>query len=170
MANLQANLRSQYALALEDIPRLLRSVNHLFFKNTDSSHYATAFFGFYDDRTRVLRYVNCGHNAPLLLRASGVLERLDSTTTVLGLFENWDCSVSETALAPGDVLVIFTDGVTESSGSGGEEYGEERLLEVIRRHHQAAAEPLQQAIVADVQRFSIGEQPDDLTLVVARGF
>ena len=68
MANLQANLRSQYALALEDLPRLLRSVNQLFYKNTESNHYATTFFAVYDDQSRILRYVNCGHNPPLLLR------------------------------------------------------------------------------------------------------
>jgi serine phosphatase RsbU (regulator of sigma subunit) len=168
MANLQANLRSQYALALEDIPRLLRSVNRLFYKNTDDSHYATAFFGFYDDHTRTLRYVNCGHNAPLLLRASGTLERLDSTTTVLGLFETWECEVSERKLAPGDVLVIFTDGVTESVGKNNEEYGEQRLLEASRAHRYQSSAALLDAIVADVQRFSVGEQADDLTLVIAR--
>ena len=65
MANLQANLRSQYALALEDIPRLLRSVNHLFYKNTENNNYATTFFAVYDDETRRLRYVNCGHNRPV---------------------------------------------------------------------------------------------------------
>ena len=168
MANLQANLRSQYALALQDIPRLLRSVNHLFYKNTDDCHYATAFFGFYDDHTRTLRYVNCGHNAPLLLRACGTLERLDSTTTVLGLFEQWDCEVSERELVPGDVLVIFTDGVTESVGKNDQEYGEERLMDTLRSQRNQSAAALLDAIVADVQRFSVGEQADDLTLVIAR--
>ena len=95
MANLQANLRSQYALALEDIPRLLRSVNHLFYKNTETNNYATTFFSVYDDETRRLRYVNCGHNPPMLVRANGDVERLNATATVLGLFEEWDCTVVE---------------------------------------------------------------------------
>ncbi len=162
MANLQANLRSQYALALEDIPRLLRSVNQLFYKNTDNCHYATAFFGFYDEATRILRYVNCGHNAPLLLRDAGEIQRLDSNTTVLGLFPEWDCSVLEAAISPGDVLVVFTDGVTESMGKDGEEYGEERLLQVLHRHCHAAADQLLDAIVADVralQRGRAGRRP-----------
>ncbi len=84
MANLQANLRGQYALALEDIPRLLRSVNQLFYKNTESNNYATTFFAVYDDETRRLRYVNCGHNSPLLARADGSVEQLGATATVLG--------------------------------------------------------------------------------------
>jgi hypothetical protein len=91
MANLQANLRSQYALALEDIPRLLRSVNRLFYKNTETNHYATTFFAVYDDEARRLRYVNCGHNPPILVRANGDVERLNAAATVLGLFEDWDC-------------------------------------------------------------------------------
>lgn len=114
MANLQANLRGQYALALEDMRRLLRSVNLLFYRNTETSHYATMFFGIYDDRTRRLRYVNCGHNPPILMRAKGDVERLPATATVLGLFEDWDCSVAECELASGDVLVIYTDGITEA--------------------------------------------------------
>src|SRR5271169_4859521 len=104
MANLQANLRGQYALALEDVPHLLRSVNRLFYKNTETSHYATMFFAVYDDETQQLRYVNCGHNPPVLLRADGSVERLGATATVLGLFEVWDCSVAELQLTQGDVL------------------------------------------------------------------
>ena len=85
MANLQASLRGQYALALVDVPRLLRSVKHLFYRNTESSHYATMFFAIYDDGTQRLRYVNCGHNPAILMRANGDLERLTATATVLGL-------------------------------------------------------------------------------------
>ena len=117
MANLQANLRGQYALALEDVPRLLRSVNRLFYKNTETSHYATMFFAVYDDGTRLLRYVNCGHNPPMLLRANGEIERLNATATVLGLFEEWDCDMVQCPLAPGDVLVIYTDGISEAGES-----------------------------------------------------
>ncbi len=168
MANLQANLRSQYALALEDIPRLLRSVNHLFYKNTETQHYATAFFAVYDEETRTLRYVNCGHNAPMLLRASGEAERLEGTATVLGLFEQWDCEVGQRRLFPGDVLAIYTDGVTESVGAGDEEYGEIRLLRALEANRSRSARELMDGVIADVQRFSVGEQADDLTLVIAR--
>jgi serine phosphatase RsbU (regulator of sigma subunit) len=168
MANLQANLRSQYALALEDIPRLLRSVNHLFYKNTETQHYATVFFAVYDEQTRTLRYVNCGHNAPMLLRAGGDVERLEGTATVLGLFEQWDCEVGQCRLFLGDVLAIYTDGVTESAGAGGEEYGETRLLRALESNRSRSARELMDAVIADVQRFSIGEQADDLTLVIAR--
>jgi phosphoserine phosphatase RsbU/P len=171
MANLQANLRGQYALALEDIPNLLRSVNRLFFKNTESSHYATTFFAVYDDETRLLRYVNCGHNPPMLLRTNGNVERLAATATVLGLFEQWDCEVVDCQLAPGDVLVIYTDGISEAGereDGDGEEFGDDRLIDSVRRCQQQSAGEILDNILRDVQQFSPDEQADDMTLIVAR--
>jgi len=171
MANLQANLRSQYALALEDIPRLLRSVNRLFYKNTESNHYATTFFAVYDDETRRLRYVNCGHNPPVLLRANGQVERFNATATVLGLFEEWDCNVVECDLAMGDVLVIYTDGISEAGESDdgeSEEFGEDRLMAAIRQHQQSSAGEVLDGVLSAVQQFSPEQQADDMTLVVAR--
>jgi sigma-B regulation protein RsbU (phosphoserine phosphatase) len=171
MANLQANLRSQDATALEDLPGLLRSVNRLFFKNTEASYYTTIFFAVYGDDTRRLRYVNCGHNPPVLLRANGEVERLGATATVLGLFENWDCAVVECELASSDVLVIYTDGISEAGESdddNSEEFGEERLTAAIRKHRRQSADEILDGILSDVQQFSRGEQADDMTLIVAR--
>jgi len=167
MANLQANLRGQYALALEDVPRLLRSVNHLFYRNTETSHYATMFFAIYDDGTRRLRYVNCGHNPPILIRANGNIERLPATATVLGLFEEWDCAVAECQLGSGDVLVIYTDGISEAGPNEEEEYGEERLIVTTRKHQQQSAGEILDNILSDVQQVSRGRQADDMTLIVA---
>ena len=114
MANLQANLRSQYAIAVDDLPRLLTSVNRLFYENSDDASYATLFFADYDDSSRKLRYANCGHLPPLLLRACASsqdqapnVERLRSTCTVMGLFEDWHCEIAEVQLAPGDTLVAL---------------------------------------------------------------
>ncbi len=169
MANLQASLRGQYALALEDLPRLLRSVNHLFYKSTENNSYATTFFGIYDDETRALRYVNCGHNPPLLVRSCGDVERLGATATVLGLFDDWDCCVEERQIAAGDVLVIYTDGISEAAASEeSEEYGDERLAQSVRRHRGKAADEMMNSIIMEVQEFSQGEQADDMTLIVAR--
>lgn len=169
MANLQANLRGQYALATEDFPRLLRSVNYLFYKNTETSNYATMFFSIYDNQRRTLHYVNCGHNPPMLLRANGEVEKLEATATVLGLFEQWDCTVAERQLAPGDVLVIYTDGISEASeGDDAEEFGEERLVAGTRAQQNQPAGPMLDAIVAEVQAFSKGYQADDMTMIVAK--
>ena len=176
MANLQANLRSQYAMAIDDLPRLLASVNRLFYESTDSASYATLFLADYDDATSKLRYANCGHLPPLLLRtssrpsaASAEVERLHSTCTVMGLFENWQCEIANVQLHPGDTLVLYTDGVTEASNANGEEFGELRLVDVLASHAHLPLESLQQEVVSAVQSFSSGsEQQDDITLVIAR--
>jgi serine phosphatase RsbU (regulator of sigma subunit) len=167
MANLQASLRSTYAMAQRDLPQLLRSVNHLFFKNTESNHYATMFFGVYDDASRTLVYANCGHNPPMLLKTSGAVERLSATATVLGLFDDWECSLAEAKLQPADVLVIYTDGITEAANRNEEEFGEERLLSVLSNSKGSSASGLVNTILQAVDQFSPGEQGDDLTLIVA---
>jgi sigma-B regulation protein RsbU (phosphoserine phosphatase) len=168
MANLQANLRSRFMVALEDPHQLLQSVNQLFVENTPEDSYATVFYADYDDANHCLRYANCGHNPPLLLRASGDIERLGATATVLGLFRNWNCEVKKVCMNPGDVLVIYTDGVTEAPDPSGEEFGEARLIEVVRAHPQAPVDETLNAILAKVQQFSGVSQADDLTLVIAR--
>jgi serine phosphatase RsbU (regulator of sigma subunit) len=168
MANLQANLRSQCALALQDLPGLLKSVNQLFYENTDDHSYATLFFGDYDDSTRRLRYVNCGHLPPLLLRTNGGVERLMPTATVLGLFEKWECTVAEVQISRGDILTLYTDGVTEAPSAAGEDFGECRLLETLKSHSHLPVGSILQSVVEAVEQFSGGQQYDDVTLVIAR--
>ena len=168
MANLQANLRSQCALAFDQPQRFLTSVNELFYTNTAESAYATLFFAEYDDTSRNLRYANCGHLSALLLRDDTTLERLDSTCTVLGLFRPWDCCVSECELFAGDTLVLYTDGVTESFNQEGEEFGEERLIEALRPRRQLSPQALLGAVLEELRNFSPHEQHDDVTLIVAK--
>lgn len=168
MANLQANLRSQYATALDNLPQLMQSVNRLFYESTEPNNYATLFFATYDDATRRLTYVNCGHNPPVLLRRDGSIERLAGTATVLGLFERWECSAADARLDSGDLLVIYTDGITEAMDSRNNEFGDARLLETLRANRGLEAGLLLSALVSAVQKFSAGEQSDDLTLVVAK--
>lgn len=168
MANLQANLRSQNAVASRRPAHFLRCVNRLFFDNTTESSYATLFFAEYDDRTRRLRYANCGHQTAFLLRADNSLEQLESTCTVLGLFGQWDCTIQETRLSPGDTLVVYTDGITEAFNDALEEFGEDRLIEVLRAHRHRCSRDLLTAIMDEVRRFSPHEQGDDMTLIVAK--
>ena len=168
MANLQANLRSQSAIALDQPERFLRSVNQLFCDNTTDSAYATLFFAEYDDRRMWLRYANCGHYPPLLFRSDNTLERLNSTCTVLGLFTEWDCSIVECQLFAGDTLALYTDGIIDSRNDAGEEFGEERLIEVLRRNRGLSSQDLLEATVDELRRFSPHEQYDDITLIIAR--
>ncbi len=168
MANLQANLRSQFALALEQPQRLLQKVNRLFCDNTPDGAFATLFFCDYDDSSGFLRYINCGHLCALLLRRDGSVDRLESTSTVLGIFKTWECTVGESSLRRGDLLALYTDGVTECMNHAFEEFGEDRLVESLRRHRHQSPGALLTSIVSDVRCFGPHEQHDDITLIVAK--
>ena len=168
MANLQANLRNQYAVAMDDLPRMLRSVNRLFHTSSPESSFATLFFGIYEDATRRLCYANCGHNPPLLLRADGRVEWLAATSTVLGLFLKWELTTIEVELAPNDILVVFSDGLPDAETDAGESFGEERLLEIVQRQRHLSASALLETIATTVEQFTGREREDDLTLLVAR--
>jgi phosphoserine phosphatase RsbU/P len=168
MANLQANMRSQCAIALDQPQRFLQAVNQLFCENTLDGAFATLFFAEYDDRSRRLRYANCGHLYGLLLRGDNHVERLDATATVLGIFKKWDCTIGERELRSSDALVLYTDGITESFNAAGEEFGEERLIDVLQQNRELSSPALLDAIIAEVRKFSPHEQRDDITLIVAK--
>jgi serine phosphatase RsbU (regulator of sigma subunit)/ActR/RegA family two-component response regulator len=172
MASLQGSLHSQYSsqhsAGSKDVPQLLASVNRHFYKHTAKDRYATLFFGQYSDATRTLYYVNCGHNPPLLLRRGGAVDRLGATATVIGLFAEWECSVAEVRLETGDVLSLYTDGITETTGHRGEEFGESRLLDILRKDRDLEASCILQNLQNAAEQFRLGEQEDDITLVIAR--
>jgi sigma-B regulation protein RsbU (phosphoserine phosphatase) len=167
VANLEAYLRSQCSMAPLEPVRMLQQVNQLLYASTAPEHYATLFFGAYDDATRELLYVNCGHNPPIWLRPDGTVTRLAATATVIGAFERWQGSAGRAQLDPGDLLVVFSDGVTEAN-RGEEEFGEARLIDELRENSRRPVAEIVPAIMASVQQFSAGDQYDDLTLLAAR--
>jgi sigma-B regulation protein RsbU (phosphoserine phosphatase) len=169
MANLQACFRSQQPAALENPAQVLRSVNRHFFESTTADRYATLVFAAYDDASRKVRYVNCAHCPPLLLRANGQIERLESTATMLGAFARWDCVEAETELCAGDTLLLYSDGVTEAGADMGEDFGDDRLIHALRVNQRQPAQPMVEAIVHDVQEFSGSARSDDVTVVALRG-
>jgi serine phosphatase RsbU (regulator of sigma subunit)/catechol 2,3-dioxygenase-like lactoylglutathione lyase family enzyme len=168
MANLQANVRSQFAFAMEEPQRLLEAVNLLFCENSPDSAFASLFFADYHDTSGRLRYVNCGHLAALVVRNDRTLHRLAATSTVLGIFRQWECSVAEWRLEPGDLLALYTDGVTESFNDAGEEFGEERLVEALCRHRDSSPGSVLASVIDDVRTFSPHEQHDDITLIIGK--
>lgn len=168
MANLQAALRSQSATAGAEPERFLQSVNQLLYENTAERDYATLFFAEYEDDTRRLRYSNCGHPPALLLRSDNRLERLGATSTVVGLFEKWECRMEERELAPGDAIVLYTDGVTEAVNGEGEEFGEARLVQAARQHSELSLRELLATVADQARKFSPQEQADDITLMIAK--
>ncbi len=168
MANLQANVRSQCAVAIDQPQNLLRSVNDLFRANTPDGSFATLFFADYDDHKGRLRYANCGHLCALLLRSDRTMEKLGATATVLGAFEDWECEIEERSIFPGDTFVLYTDGITEAFNEAGDEFGEERLIEVLQRNRELCSQDILGSILEEVRRFSPHEQRDDITAIVAK--
>ncbi len=168
MANLQANLRSQCALALTHPELFLRSVNRLFYDNTTDSAFASLFFAEYDDDTRRLRYANCGHLSGLILRRDDSCAHLTSTGPLLGLFHDWDCEIAECELEPDDLLALYTDGITEAQNNAGEEFGEDSLIDRLRKHRNESCEAALQSIAEEVRSLNPTDQHDDITLILAK--
>ncbi len=168
MANLQANLRSQCVNAVQHPEQVLNSVNRLLYDNTDDHAYATLFFAEFDHAGGQLRYANCGHLPALILRSNGAVERLDPTSTVIGMFQDFQCALAASRLDPGDILALYTDGLTEFLIAPDEEFGEARLIEALLRHAALPAKDLIAAILNDVNGYTACEQCDDITLIVAK--
>ena len=168
MANLQASFRSQSALAMDNPLKLLESVNSLFHKSTPPEHYATLFYAQYDERTRWLRYVNCGHPQPMLIRADGCVERLDSAGQVLGLFPTWTGQMQTAQLHPGDTAAFFSDGISEAGIESEREYGEERLMSLLTSNNKRDPVAMMHSVLDSVEAFTGGRQEDDRTLILLR--
>ena len=155
-------------MAVDNLDRLMQSVNQLFYENSTENAYATLFFAEYDDRAQRVRYANCGHLCGLVLRNDDSIDRLDSTAMVIGLFKDWECQIGECELFAGDTLALYTDGMTEAFDHRGEEFGEERLAHALCRHKALPATALLDALLGEVRRFSPQEQHDDITLLIAK--
>jgi sigma-B regulation protein RsbU (phosphoserine phosphatase) len=165
MSNLQAAVRGLASASLA--PDLLCSrLNSLIFRNTASDRFITFFYAQLEGPTRRLAYVNAGHNAPFVVRADGSHERLREGGAVLGVFEGKIYEQGSVQLAAGDRVVLFTDGITEACSPADEEFGEARLLGVLKAHRALSAGELQSKILAVVAEFSGDHWQDDATLLV----
>jgi sigma-B regulation protein RsbU (phosphoserine phosphatase) len=151
------------------VENMAASINDQLCRSTDSNRFATVFLALYDERTRRLRYTNAGHNAPLLVRAGGGVERLDVGGTVLGAFDWARYEEAATTLEPGDLLLIFSDGISESRSEAGEEYGDARLARFAAGNADSTAEELVRALFLEIGTWSGGsEREDDQTVVVLK--
>lgn len=165
MSNLQAAVRGLSSLSLP--PNLLcNRLNSIVYRNTESDRFITFFYAHLDGPARRLVYANAGHNAPLVVRADGSHQRLLEGGAVLGVFDSRNYELGSAQLAPGDRVILFTDGVTEACNSVGEEFGEARLLRLLEDHRNLSADDLQAKILAAVAEFSGGRWQDDATLLV----
>lgn len=147
---------------------LMTTLNYQLFRSTPAAKYATLFLGCYDANARVLRYCNAGHLPPILLRSSGEAFPLDVNGTVVGLFAGVTYDESTVVMEPGDLLVAYSDGVTEPENDFGE-FGEDRLVALIREHRDKPLPRITEIVTGAVADWIGGaEQPDDITIVLAR--
>ena len=173
MASLQASLRSEATRAPDDLAALVSNVNRLVYEASSANRYATFFYAQYNPDSLRLTYVNAGHNPPILLRCSNGLwqiSRLQTGGTVVGLMPNSTYEQGAVTLAAGDLLVAFTDGITEAMNAGDEEWGEERLVEAVKCCAiLASASEIIPRIMQAADAFVAGaKQHDDMTLVILR--
>jgi len=166
MSNLQAAVR---AFAQEGTApgSVCTSVNRLLCRNMASGRFVTFCYVRIDTAGRRLTYANAGHNPPLLVRTSGQVDLLAPTGTVLGVFAESAYEQGDFAIAPGDRLILYTDGITEGRNPAGDEFGEDRLAETASRHRTLPAEEMLAAMLRDVEAFNAGKYEDDATLIVA---
>jgi len=166
MANLQALLRT---LAETGNPpsEVCRRLNRHLHQVTDASKFATFFYGEWNSRTRALSYVNAGHNEPILIGSCGG-RRLDAGGFPLGMFEGAEFQTGEVALECDDLLVLYSDGITEAMSKRGEEFSEDRLKAVIEQHSVKPLSEIQAHVLEAVRNWSGNEPDDDMTLLMVR--
>jgi phosphoserine phosphatase RsbU/P len=173
MASLQASLRSEATRAPENLAAAVANVSRLVYEASASNRYATFFYGQYDPTQGTFDFVNAGHNPPILFHRAdgGAVTRLEPGGTVVGLIENADYLQGSVRISPGDLLVAFTDGISEAMNLEDEEWGEDRLLDSIRGCQSKTAQELLECVFADATQFAgAAPQHDDMTLVVLRAF
>jgi len=171
MATLRAYVRGQIIHHQTDLTTVMGNLNKLVYESSAANRYATFFYAEFDAGSRVLNYVNAGHNPPMVFRQSAGREvlRLDRGGPVIGLME--DCRYRQgcVALEAGDVLVAYTDGVSEAMNARDEEWGEERLMNAVAAHRMAPARALIDCLMTSADAFVAGApQHDDMTLIVVR--
>lgn len=181
MANLQATLRANVmnlARLADSTPkqadsdgtvfRVVQMLNEQIYNFTSANKFASLFYAVYDEQKRTLTYCNAGHNPPLYFNG-GEVQRLYTGGTVVGIFPDAEYDQETIQLHPGDIFLAYTDGIVESVNEYGEEFGEDRLVEIVQKNRELSADQLQGAIVDQVLAWAFEEErDDDMTLIVAR--
>jgi len=169
MASLQAALRSTAALdGHGGTAGLVARLNEHVFKNTSDDRYATFFYGVYDSDARTLTYTNAGHLAPFFI-SNGKMQELETGGTVVGLIEDSTYTQGVIKVAPGSLLVAFSDGLTEPENVYGEEFGVQRLKDEVMKQSTMPLEKLAENLIASADQWAgAADQADDITVVIAR--
>jgi phosphoserine phosphatase RsbU/P len=168
MSSLHAAVHAQVALC-RPITETIGAVNRYLADNTPANRFVTLFYAELDPSSGSLSFINAGHNPPLIAHAAGTIEHLGSGGLPLGIMPDYDYSEGRTQLRPGDVLVTYSDGVTEQTNPQGEEFGTLRLQEAVTQNLERTASGIRDQIEAALSKFAQGTPPvDDITLVIVK--
>jgi len=168
MSTVKGGMQVLFGETPDDVAKLMSRLDRTVAANFPRNRFVTLFYGILDPATGELTYCNAGHNPPFLVRADNSIERLTSCGTILGIFPEMAYEVKQSRLMPGDVLTLFSDGVTEECSPSGEEFGEERLLRLLIESGRAGAANLVEGIRKSVLAWAAGAAAaDDVTVVVA---
>ncbi|HZP04199.1 MAG TPA: PP2C family protein-serine/threonine phosphatase [Terracidiphilus sp.] len=173
MASIQASLRTAALFTGENLAALHKIVNMQAYASSLAERYATVFYGVFDKPTRVLRYVNAGHNAPIVLRSDGSVDCLEPGGAPIGMFPDSNYRESRLSLHSGDLVIAYTDGVVEATNPEGEEWGVQGLLQAANAWkaqcgESADSDHLVRFLFDSMDSFSEGSQTDDATVAVLR--
>jgi len=168
ISSVQSSLRTAASFVGSDAAAVVRAVNSQVHAASLAERYATLFYGVFDGTTRTLRYVNAGHNPPLVIRPDHSMIRLQAGGVPVGIFPSWKYEEGMVQLRPGDLIIAYTDGVTEAVNPAGEEWGVERLRKAADESAAQCPDDIVSAIFASMDEFSRGRQTDDATVIVAR--
>ncbi|MDQ3711086.1 MAG: SpoIIE family protein phosphatase, partial [Acidobacteriota bacterium] len=171
MASLQASLRGQAIHFKSDLAGLMKQINSLVYEASTSNRYATFFYAQYEPKTKKLTYVNAGHNPPFLIRKSGEVLRLEEGGAVIGMLPSMlvNYKQDEIKLRTGDLLVGYTDGISEAMNPQEEEWSEDAMLEELKKVYEKPAVEILPYIVACADEFASGaKQHDDMTMIVVK--
>jgi serine phosphatase RsbU (regulator of sigma subunit)/pSer/pThr/pTyr-binding forkhead associated (FHA) protein len=168
MSSVHAAIHAQVS-ARSPLPQIISSVNRYLAENTPANRFVTLFATELDPKTGILRYINAGHNPPLIARSNGTIEQLSSGGFPLGILPAAEFDVGETSLASGEVLVIYSDGVSEANNLAEEEFGMERLCDVIKHHVGLSAAGIRDKVESALSAFTkTAPANDDITLVIVK--
>jgi serine phosphatase RsbU (regulator of sigma subunit) len=171
-ALLMSNLQARVQILAEEptgLDRFMARLDQALARHCPSNRFITMFMALIDPQSGAMPYCNAGHNPALLVRATGQVERLEAGGTVLGMLPELGYTESKAHLEEGDLLAVYSDGVTESTNPGGEEFGEGRLAELlVQQRGLPAAQVIDGVLGALAEWTEAAPAEDDLTLVVAR--
>jgi sigma-B regulation protein RsbU (phosphoserine phosphatase) len=168
ISNVQSSIRTAALFAGKEVAAVLRAVNRQVYASSPADRYATLFYGVVDPDAHTLRYVNAGHNPPMVIRGDGSIVWLEAGGAPVGMFPNWSYEQGSVQLNSGDLVLAHTDGVIEAVNAFGEEWGIEGLRKAAVRARGRSAADTVDAIFAAMDEFSRGVQNDDATIAALR--